>query len=111
MIRIAFDLDNTLASQGSPKENYRDSLLQEDMIKLVNELYDKGHEIYIFTARHFKHFKYTDETLKKSGLKYTGLVMNKINCDLFVDDRGFRWQQGRSKDLITLIQELQKNEK
>ena len=108
MIRIAFDLDNTLATQGSPDNNYRDSHLHDDMITMVNDLYDRGHEIYIFTARHFKHFKYTDETLKSAGLKYTGLVMNKINCDLFVDDRGFRWEKGKNDELVDLIQELQK---
>ena len=39
---------------------------------------------------------------------YTGLVMNKINCDLFVDDRGFRWEKGKNDELVDLIQELQK---
>jgi len=106
MIRIAFDLDNTLASQGSPEKNYKDSFLYPDMINLVNDLYEKGHEIYIFTARHFKHFKYTDNFLKEAGLNYTGLVMNKINCDLFVDDRGFRWEKGKNKDLLALIKDL-----
>ena len=65
MARIAFDLDNTLASQGTPAKNYKDSFMYPDMINLVNDLYSKNHEIYVFTARHFKYFEYTNTFLKE----------------------------------------------
>jgi hypothetical protein len=108
-MRIAFDIDNTVITQGSPGNEYNDVSCKENMVDVVNKLYDDGHEIYFFTARHFKHFLKTEKMLKEYGFKYHGLVMNKISCNLFVDDRGFRWEDGREKELFDLVEEL-KNE-
>lgn len=89
-MKIAFDIDGTVLTQGTPEHNYDGCEPLPGMVDVVNDLYDAGHEIYFFTARHFKHFVKTDNMLKAYGFKYHGLVMNKISCDLFVDDRGFR---------------------
>ena len=107
-MKIAFDLDNTVLTQGSPDNNYKDSRMKGDMLNIVNKLYEDGHEIYFFTARHFKHFNYTKIFLDDCGFKYTGLVMNKISCDLYVDDKGFRWNNddGDKESLLTLINKL-----
>ena len=46
---FCFDLDNTLCvTKGS---NYLKSKPKKKLIKLVNELYNNGHTIKIFTAR------------------------------------------------------------
>lgn len=90
-MKIAFDIDNTVTTQGTPELDYRDAIVIPEMLELVNELYEQGHEIYFFTARHFKYFEYTQRYLISAGFKFTGLVMNKISCDLYVDDRGFRF--------------------
>ena len=107
-MKIAFDLDNTVLTQGSPDNDYRDSRMKGDMLNLVNKLHDEGHEIYFFTARHFKHFDYTKNFLDSCGFKYTGLVMNKISCDLYVDDKGFRWSDSEKDEesLLKLINKL-----
>jgi hypothetical protein len=105
-MKIAFDLDNTVITQGSPDLDYKDSLIKRDMVNIVNKLYDEGHEIYFFTARHFKHFKYTKEFLDQCNFRYTGLVMNKISCDLYVDDKGFRWDDSKDKQLFDLVRML-----
>ena len=105
-MKIAFDLDNTVLTQGSPDNNYEDSEIKPGMVDYVNKLYDKGHEIYFYTARHFKHHVYTDNYLKNCGFKYHGLYMNKISVDLFVDDRAFRWKDGLEDDLTDLINSM-----
>ena len=108
-MKIAFDIDNTVLTQGSPDANYVDADLMPEMVSIVNALYDDGHEIYFFTARHFKHFVYTDTFLKNCGFKYHGLVMNKISCDLYVDDKAFEWRPGRGKDLTRTVEEFEKD--
>lgn len=101
-MKIAFDIDGTVLTQGSPELDYRDAIVIPEMLFFVNELFEQGHEIYFFTARHFKYFRHTKESLDLAGFKYHGLVMNKISCDLYVDDKGFRMNQnlGELKELI-----------
>lgn len=106
-MKIAFDLDDTVLTQGSPDNNYRDSKAKPHMVEVVNKLYDEGHEIYFFTARHFKHFVYTEQVLKEAGFKYHGLVLNKISVHLFVDDRGFRWEDGKEEELFELVEKME----
>jgi hypothetical protein len=109
-MKIAFDIDNTILTQGSPDRDYLDADLIPGSVELVNGLYDDGHEIYFFTARHFKHFVYTDNFLSKCGFKYHGLVMNKISCDLYVDDKAFEWRPDRGPDLVNFINNVGKKQ-
>ena len=107
-MKIAFDLDDTVLTQGSPEKDYRDSELKPGMLGFVNALYDDGHEIYFFSARHFKHYIYTDNFLKDAGFKFHGLILNKPSVDIFVDDRGFRWDKDRRQEFLYLIDTLEK---
>ncbi len=106
-MKIAFDLDNTVLTQGSPENNYIDSQVKDGMVEFVNSLYNQGHEIYFFTARHFKHHVYTDNFMRKSGFKFHGIYLNKISVDLFVDDRAFRWEDGKENELSNLIKNME----
>ena len=108
-MKIAFDLDHTVLTQGSPDNNYKDSAVKPGMVEYVNSFYDKGHEIYFFTARHFKHHVYTDQFLRDAGFKFHGLYLNKISVHLFVDDRGFRWEDGREQELIDLVDSMEES--
>lgn len=105
-MKIAFDIDGTIFTQGKPELNYTDAKPIPEMVSVVNELYDAGHEIYLFTARHFKHFLYTEKCLKAAGFKYHGLVMNKISCDLYIDDKGFRMENNNIQELKDLIERI-----
>lgn len=108
-MKIAFDLDNTVLTQGSPEKNYTDSFVKDGMVDFVNSFYEQGHEIYFFTARHFKHHIYTDNFLRNCGFKFHGLYLNKISVDLYVDDRAFRWEDGMEKQLFNLVDKLENN--
>lgn len=99
-MKIAFDLDGTVITQGSPGADYKDSLPIESMRDYVNSLYGAGHEIYFYTARHFKHHIYTDGFLRQHGYKFHGLYMNKISVDIFVDDRAVRWDLAKQEESI-----------
>jgi hydroxymethylpyrimidine pyrophosphatase-like HAD family hydrolase len=100
----AFDLDDTLCERNTNYEHlgvdkYRFSRPIPEMINKVNELYDKGHTIYIYTARGMSQFNgdvnkiisnlyvLTLNSLDEWGIKHHGLIMGKIHYDFLIDDK------------------------
>jgi hypothetical protein len=100
----AFDLDDTLCIRDTNLEHlgpnkYNHCKPITDMIEIVNNLYDKGNTIYIYTARGMGQFNgdlvkvynelylITLESLKEWGIKHHGLVMGKLHYDVLVDDK------------------------
>jgi len=94
---LCFDLDNVLCR--TIKNNYKKSRPIKKNINLVNELYDKGYFIKIFTARYMgrnnenatkakKDAKNLTETqLKKWKIKYHKLIFGKPSFDFYIDDK------------------------
>ncbi len=60
---ICFDLDNTLCTTQS--NFYKNSKPKKKNIKVVNELYDNGYYIKIFTARYMSRSKENPKSAKK----------------------------------------------
>jgi len=94
-----FDLDDTLCSGTSMKYEEAEPFI--DRINRVNQLYDTGHTIKIFTARgsetgiDWRHV--TEEQLSNWGLRYHILLLGKPAADVYVDDKAchekdFGWQ-------------------
>jgi len=81
-----FDIDGTLLTQGSPGK-YETCKPLPGAVKIVNSLYDLGHTIILNTARHWKYFDLTYNSMKQIGFKFHSLIMGKVNCDVLVDDR------------------------
>lgn len=87
---FCFDLDGTLCTHC---DNYEDAEPIESRINYVNELFETGHTIIIDTARGSETgidwFETTSKQLIKWGCRYHKLrVGQKINADLFIDDKG-----------------------
>lgn len=85
-----FDLDGTLCSVA---KDYRKAKPLKKRIAIVNRLKDKGHTIYIDTARGTMSGKdwkmYTEKQLKKWGVKFDLLRVGvKLHADYFIDDKG-----------------------
>lgn len=92
-------------------------LSQKKIIKFINNLYDRGFYIKIFTARFMGRFNnvkiaklkgenLTKNQLKKWNLKYNELIMGKPSFDIYIDDKnlGFQkstWIKQLSKILIS----------
>jgi hydroxymethylpyrimidine pyrophosphatase-like HAD family hydrolase len=108
---IAFDLDDTLCTRPRHLEHLGpDKYLHcepiPDMIELCNSLYDKGHIIYIYTARgmtqyqgnlikiHHHIYQMTLDSLKEWGVKHHGLFLGKIVYDYFIDDKAMSLTEG-----------------
>lgn len=92
--RIAWDLDDTLCV-GNP---YIDAEPLKGMIEIVNQLYDEGHTIIIYTARGMasctspqaainKYWHLTYSQLMKWGIKFHLLIMGKPHFDMLIDNK------------------------
>ena len=101
---IAFDLDDVLCSRpdGSEQLGVDKYLLckpNEKMINILNDCYNKGHHIVVYTARGMTQFSgcvpdiysnlydLTFGQLNLWGAKYHQLVMGKLHYDLLIDDK------------------------
>ena len=95
---ICFDIDNVICKTSG--NDYERSKPDKTGIKIINNLYDKGFYIKIFTARYMGRSKEnikkvankkneTENYLKKWGLKFDELIMGKPSYDIFVDDKAF----------------------
>lgn len=88
-MRYIIDIDGTICE--SIDSDYPNSTPYEDRIRMVNRMYDEGHEIIYWTARGGSSGKdWTDLTkqqLDEWGCKYTELRMNKPSYDIWIDDK------------------------
>jgi len=83
-----FDIDGTICSTNC---DYRESNPYVEVINHINNLYDEGHEIKLYTSRGTvsgKNWqKFTEEQLSEWNIKYHELIFGKPHYDIFVDDR------------------------
>jgi len=89
-MKIYVDLDNTLCITNGI--DYKTSKPIQSRINKINELYDQGNEITIYTARGTvtkkDHYSLTKNQLKKWDVKYHNLsVGEKPDYDLLIDDK------------------------
>jgi hydroxymethylpyrimidine pyrophosphatase-like HAD family hydrolase len=84
-----FDLDNTLCYTKS--NEYTSAQPISKNIKKVNQLYNRGNKIKIYTGRGYLSGldwrEVTFNQLKNWGVKFHELIMDKPDYDLFVDDK------------------------
>jgi histidinol phosphatase-like enzyme len=88
-MKIYIDVDGVLCSNTSGK--YEGAKPIRENIKKINQLYDRGNIIIIWTARgSTSKIDWTDLTrsqLKKWKVKYHDLMDNKPSYDLIIEDR------------------------
>ena len=100
---LCFDLDNTLCV--THKNFYKKSIPKIKIIKLINELYQEDYYIKIFTSRYMGRtnenikeakklgFNFTQNQLKRWGIKYHKLIFGKPSYDIFVDDKSYGFKK------------------
>ena len=96
---FCFDIDGIICK--TVNGDYKKSTPNKKNIKKINDFYNQGHFIKIFTARFMgrskensilakkKGYKLTALQLKKWNLKYHKLIMGKPSYDFFIDDKAF----------------------
>ena len=109
---FCFDLDGVICT--TIRGQYNKSKPKKKNIKFINDMYDKGHIIKIFTARYMTRCNGNIKLVKKAGydqaqkqlkkwkLKYHNLIMGKPSYDLFVDDKAFGFKKSWVKELKTV---------
>ena len=106
---ICFDIDNTICKTTGSKYKNSKPILKN--IKFINNLYQQGHTIKIFTARYMgrtsdnpikaekKARKVTLYQLKKWKVKFHRVYFGKPSSDLYVDDKNLNFKNNWVKDL------------
>lgn len=89
---LLIDIDGTLTSDngGWTEEECLNAKPNQAMIDWVNQKYKELHHIIIYTARHENLRQATNYWLKKNKIYFHALRMNKVGCDLLIDDKTAR---------------------
>jgi len=79
-IIYCFDIDNTIREFINPEKFEPISR----MINIINNRYDRGHYIHLYTANNDK--KGVEKWLKEYGVKYHEITYNKPVAHIYIDD-------------------------
>ena len=83
--RIGIDIDGTLTVE-TKGLHFANRTPELDIIKKVNQYYDEGHIIILFSSRMESDREITKKWLKKYGVKYHVLMLDKPVFDIYVGD-------------------------
>ena len=95
--KICFDLDGVICS--NTYGEYEKAEPYTDSIRKINQLYDSGYYIFIYTSRYmgrfdgdvekvYSHgFDFTLNQLKSWKVKFHQLIMGKPDYDIIIDDK------------------------
>ena len=88
--RFVFDIDGVIAKL-QHQNDYALAEPNEEMIKVVNKLYEMGNQIILLTARGYvtgiDWKEITENQLMSWGLHYHELHFGKPNADYYIDDK------------------------
>ena len=94
---FCFDIDNVICT--TKGRNYFKAQPKKKVIKTINNLYENGHYIKVFTARFMgwnrdnkgeakrQGYKLTLKQLKKWNVKYHKIFFSKPSYDYIIDDK------------------------
>ena len=77
---FCFDIDGVICK--TFKSDYKNSVPIKKNIKKINDFYNQGHTIKIFTARFMGRNKDNSILAKKKGFKFTSLQLKKWKLEL-----------------------------
>ena len=106
---LCFDLDGVICK--TKKKNYFKAKPIKKNIGKINELFNRGYKIIIFTARFMGRSNENKNLAKKKGysktlkqlarwkIRFHKLYFGKPSYDLFVDDRNLYFKKSWTKDI------------
>tara|TARA_B100001057_G_scaffold14582_1_gene13874 strand:- start:138 stop:470 length:333 start_codon:yes stop_codon:yes gene_type:complete len=101
MKTLCFDIDGVICN--NTWGDYEKAIPNKDVIKKINNLYEKGYLIKIFTARYMGRsneniqgaydlgFDFTHKQLRNWGIKFHELIMGKPSFDILIDDKAISY--------------------
>lgn len=94
--KFVFDIDGVVA-KFKDDLNYENAEPNQEMIDIINQLFDTGNTIVLFTARGYKTGidwqEITIKQMKKWGVKYNELKFGKPDADYYIDDKNLTMQE------------------
>tara|TARA_B100001057_G_C22654931_1_gene873611 strand:+ start:533 stop:874 length:342 start_codon:yes stop_codon:yes gene_type:complete len=102
--KFCFDLDGVICNLVKDND-YKLARPIKKNIKKINELYDLGHYILIFTARYMgrnndepkiaikQGYRLTEKQLKKWKVSYSKLLFGKPSFDILIDDKSIFYKK------------------
>jgi len=87
---IAVDIDGTLTNEkggGWNDEQCLSAKPNKKMIDFVNDAWQKGHLIILYTSRRWSRREATKYWLQNNGVKYHTIEMEKLGYDILIDDK------------------------
>ena len=103
-MRFVIDIDDTI-SEWNDNRDYLNFVPKQKTIDKINQLYDVGHYIILFTARGMmsenKRIGYINKFIKppleqwleKHNVKHHELIMGKPSGDYYIDDKNLSIDQ------------------
>ena len=92
--KYIIDIDGTLTlNPDIHYSEYSKAIPNQPVIITTNQLYEKGHEIILFTARYEIDRDLTLRWLRKYDVKFHQLIMGKPQGDYFLDDRSITFHE------------------
>jgi uncharacterized HAD superfamily protein len=107
--KYCFDIDGIICK--TVKSDYKNSVPNYKVIKIINKLHELGHYIIIFTSRYMgrnqdniflakkQGYKFTYNQLVKWGLKFNKLIFGKPSFDFVIDDKSLFYKKNWLKKL------------
>lgn len=79
-------MDGTICTE---ERTYSRSMAKplDNAVESINELYNEGHTIIIYSARTWMEYEMTVDWLSRHGVKYHQLMLGKPVGDVWIDDR------------------------
>ena len=89
-MKFCVDIDDTLLYSKRIDNEYIIIGENTQLINFLNEKFELGNEVIIYTGRHWDDLAITKDQLTDAGIKYTTLVLGKPTADLYIDDKAIR---------------------
>jgi hypothetical protein len=89
-MQLIIDLDGTICTE---EKTFSRALAKpiDGAVDAVNNLYQEGHIIIIYSARTWMEYEMTTAWLKSHGINYHQLILGKPIGDVWIDDRALRF--------------------
>ena len=100
---ICFDIDGVICT--NTYGDYKNAKPFNKSINKINQLYDSGFKIILFTSRYMtickgdisliykKYYNTTVEQLENWNIKYHELIFGKPEYDMIIDDKSYNYDE------------------
>jgi hypothetical protein len=90
-MRLVIDLDGVICEE-QPTFERAMAKPKPGAVEAINRLYDKGHNITVYTARGWREYPMTKWWLETWGIKHHLLLCGKPVYDYWIDDRAMEFE-------------------